>query len=54
MMIQMLLLNSDLYRIHMDNRVDVSTANVTYDASTKQTTFNMPLINTEDANCTFQ
>ena len=26
-----LLLNSDLYRIHMDNRVDIPNADLTYD-----------------------
>ena len=44
-----LLLNSDLYRIHMDNRVDIPNADLTYDPINDVTTFNMPQVNAEDA-----
>ena len=44
-----LLLNNDLYRIHLDNRVDIPGANLTYDAATDTTTFNMPQSLGEDS-----
>ena len=44
-----LLLNNDLYRIHLDNRVDIPGANLTYNAATDTTTFNMPQSLTEDS-----
>ena len=44
-----LLLNNDLYRIHLDNRVDIPGANLTYDAANDVTTFNMPQSLTEDS-----
>ena len=44
-----LLLNNDLYRIHLDNRVVIPNADLTYDAATDTTTFNMPQALGEDS-----
>ena len=44
-----LLLNNDLYRIHLDNRVVIPNADLTYNAATDTTTFNMPQALGEDS-----
>jgi hypothetical protein len=44
-----LLLDNTLYRIHLDNRVLIPNADLTYNAATDTTTFNMPQVNSEDA-----
>ena len=44
-----LLLNNDLYRIHLDNRVVIPNADLTYDAANDVTTFNMPQALGEDS-----
>ena len=44
-----LLLNNDLYRMHLDNRVDIPGTNLTYDPANDVTTFNMPQSLTEDS-----
>ena len=44
-----LLLNGDLYRIHMDNRVEIANAQLTYDSEADRTTFTMPQSRSEDS-----